>query len=144
MVNSMRTIRILILEDDLETLSLLLKKLYSLEEKLVNSEKPTDFSIVTLSEYTQVEEFINKSKNIDFDVILLDRDCKAGGSFHVLDLERIGADKIISISSIPAYNEEVKTRGVNRVVWKDYKNLDKFSDQVIIELEALITERAMK
>jgi len=144
MVNSMRTIRILILEDDLETLSLLLKKLYSLEEKLVNSEKPTDFSIVTLSEYTQVEEFINKSKNIDFDVILLDRDCKAGGSFHVLDLERIGADKIISISSIPDYNEEVKTRGVNRVVWKDYKNLDKFSDQVIIELEVLITERVMK
>jgi len=140
----MRTIRILILEDDLETLSLLLKKLYSLEEKLVNSEKPTDFSIVTLSEYTQVEEFINKSKNIDFDVILLDRDCKAGGSFHVLDLERIGADKIISISSIPDYNEEVKTRGVNRVVWKDYKNLDKFSDQVIIELEVLITERVMK
>ena len=111
---------------------------------MVNSEKPTDFSIVTLSEYTQVEEFINKSKNIDFDVILLDRDCKAGGSFHVLDLERIGADKIISISSIPDYNEEVKTRGVNRVVWKDYKNLDKFSDQVIIELEVLITERVMK
>ena len=140
----MRTIRILILEDDLETLSLLLKKLHLLEERLVNSEKPTDFSIVTLSEYTQVEEFINKSKNIDFDVILLDRDCKAGGSFHVLDLERIGADKIISISSIPDYNEEVKTRGVNRVVWKDYKNLDKFSDQVIIELEVLITERVMK
>ena len=140
----MKSIRVLILEDDIETLSLLLKKLHLLEEKLVNSEKPTDFSIVTLSEYTQVEEFINKSKNIDFDVILLDRDCKAGGSFHVLDLERIGADKIISISSIPDYNEEVKTRGVNRVVWKDYKNLDKFSDQVIIELEVLITERVMK
>src|SRR3989344_4357643 len=97
----MKTIRILILEDDLETLSLIFEKLHLLEEKLANSEKPKDFSVVTLSEYTQVEEFINKSQKFDFDVILLDRDCKAGGSFHVLDIERFGADKIISIPSIP-------------------------------------------
>src|SRR3989344_6808511 len=97
----METIRILILEDDLETLSLLLKKLHLLEEELANSASPKDFSLITLSEYTQVEDLINKSQNLDFDVILLDRDCKAGGSFHVLDIERFGAGKIISISSIP-------------------------------------------
>ena len=130
----MKTIQILILEDDLETLSLLLKKLHVLEEKLANSEKPNDFSIVTLSEYTQVEEFINKSEKLDFDVILLDRDCKAGGSFHVLDIERFGADKIISISSIPEYNEEARKRGVKRLVWKDYKNLEDFTDKVIQEV----------
>ena len=108
----MKTIRILILEDDLETLSLLLKKLHLLEEDMADSDSLKDFSIVTLSEYTQVEEFINKSSKIDFDVILLDRDCKAGGSFHVLDIERFGADKIISISSVPDYNEEAMSRGI--------------------------------
>src|SRR3989338_8106057 len=110
----MRTIKVLILEDDLETLSLLLKKLHQLEEKLVDSTSPMEFSTVTLSEYTQVEELINKSKNLEFDVILLDRDCKAGGSFHILDIERFGADKVISISSIPDYNEEAKARGITR------------------------------
>ncbi|KKQ79741.1 MAG: Lon protease [Candidatus Daviesbacteria bacterium GW2011_GWA1_38_7] len=45
-----------------------------------------------LSEYTQVEDYINKSKEFKFDIVLLDRDCKAGGSFHVLDIDKIGAD----------------------------------------------------
>lgn len=134
----MKTVRILILEDDLETLSLLLKKLHLLEEKLANSEKPNDFSIVILSEYTQVEEFINKSKNLDFDVILLDRDCKAGGSFHVLDTKRFHADKIISISSVPEYNEEAKQRGITRAVWKDYKNLEDFAESVIQEIRKIL------
>ena len=133
----MKTIRILILEDDLETLSLLLKKLHLLEEKLLKNDSPNDFSVVTLSEYTQVEELINKSDNLDFDVILLDRDCKAGGSFHILDIERFGADKIISISSIPEYNEEAKARGIKRIVHKNFENLEAFSDKVIGEIEDL-------
>ena len=137
----MKSIRLLILEDDLETLSLIFKKLHLLEEKLANSDSPKDFSIVTLSEYTQVEEFINKSNKLDFDVILLDRDCKAGGSFHVLDIERFGAKKVISISSIPDYNEEAKQRGVRRIIHKDYQNLDQFSDKVIAEIENVVNER---
>ena len=135
----METIRILILEDDLETLSLLLKKLHLLEEKLANSASPKDFSLITLSEYTQVEELINKSNNLEFDVILLDRDCKAGGSFHVLDIERFGANKVISISSIPNYNEEAKSRGITRVVWKDYQNLEGFAESVIEEIKNLLS-----
>jgi hypothetical protein len=134
----MKTIRILILEDDLGTLSLLLKKLHLLEEKLVDSTSPKDFSVVTLSEYTQVEEFINKSKNIDFDVILLDRDCKAGGSFHVLDIERFGAEKVISISSVPEYNEEARKRGVKNIIWKDYQNLEEFADKVISSIQEVL------
>ena len=134
----MTTIQILILEDDLETLSLILKKLHLLEEELADSTPPKDISAVTLSEYTQVEELVNKPNKIDFDVILLDRDCKAGGSFHVLDIERFGADKIISISSIPDYNEEARKRGVKRIVWKDYQNLDKFADNVIENIKDLI------
>lgn len=133
----MQTARILILEDDLETLSLLLKKLYLLEEKSAETDSPIEFSTVTLSEYTQVEELINKSRSLDFDVILLDRDCKAGGSFHVLDIERFGPDKVISISSVPEYNEDARKRGIKRIVWKDYQNLESFSDQVINEIKDL-------
>ena len=134
----MRTIRVLILEDDLETLSLLLKKLYLLEEKSADSGSPVEFSTVTLSEYTQVEELINKSRDLDFDIILLDRDCKARGSFHILDVERFGPDKIISISSVPEYNEDARKRGIKRIVWKDYRNLESFSNQVIEEIKSLI------
>ena len=137
-MNSMRTIRVLILEDDLETLSLLLKKLYLLEEKSADSGSPVEFSTVTLSEYTQVEELINKSRDLDFNIILLDRDCKAGGSFHVLDVKRFGPDKIISISSVPEYNEDARKRGIKRIVWKDYRNLESFSNQVIEEIKSLI------
>lgn len=133
----MKTIRLLILEDDLETLSIILKKLSSLEKEFEESSSPKDFSVVTLSEYTQVEEYINKNEEFKFDVVLLDRDCKLGGSFHVLNLEAIGADKIISISSIPQYNEDAARRGVKRVVWKDYRNLDNFSDKVIDEIKNL-------
>src|SRR3990172_38017 len=138
----MKTIRILILEDDLETLSLILKKLYLLEEELEHAESPKVLSVVTLSEYTQVEDYINKSKEFKFDIVLLDRDCKAGGSFHVLDIEKFGADKVISISSIPDYNEEAKARGITRVVWKDYQNLEGFAETVIQEVKKILAREA--
>ena len=136
----MKTVRILILEDDLETLSIILKKLSLFEKELEVDSSPKDFSVVTLSEYTQVEEYINKNKEFKFDAVLLDRDCKVAGSFHVLNLEKFGADKVISISSVPEYNEQAKKRGVKRVVWKDYKNLDNFSDEVINELRRLLNQ----
>lgn len=131
-------IKVLILEDDLETLSIILKKLYLLEEKSAETDSPIEFSTVTLSEYTQVEELINKSKSLDFDVILLDRDCKAGGSFHVLDIERFGPDKVISISSIPEYNEDARRRGVKRIIHKTYADLETFSDKLVDEIKDLI------
>jgi len=134
----MKTIRILILEDDLETLSLLFKKLHLLQEELEEKSPAATFSVTVLSEYTQVGEYINKSKNLDFDVILLDRDCKAGGSFHVLDIERFGVDKVISISSIPDYNEEAKARGIKRIVHKNFEDLEAFSDKVIDEIKDLV------
>lgn len=134
----MKTVRILILEDDLETLSVLLSRLSSLEKELEERTPPRDFSVVTLSEYTQVEEYINKNSEFKFDAVLLDRDCRAGGSFHVLNIEAIGADKIISISSMPQYNEEAVKRGVKHVVWKDYQDLADFSDNVIKELREIL------
>jgi hypothetical protein len=77
----MKKIKTLILEDDLETLAALLKKLAVLERR----DYKFSFPVTVLSEYTQVEEYVNKKEDKDFDLILLDRDCKAFGSFHIGD-----------------------------------------------------------
>jgi len=130
-----QTIRILILEDDLKTIEALMGKLAVLEEAIYSK----DLAVTVLAEYTQVEEYVNKKNAQDFDIILLDRDCKACGSFHVLDFAKFGVDKIISISSTPEWNEEAKARGVTRIVHKDYENLDLFADKVIEQIKILIT-----
>lgn len=124
---------ILILEDDLKTLSKILSNLAKLEE-----DQPFYFSLVVLTDYTQVIEYVNDNPKAKFDIILLDRDCKKGGSFHVLDLERFGADKVISISSVPKFNEQAKERGVTKVVYKDYMYLDKFAEEVVKTIEVMV------
>ncbi|EKD86548.1 MAG: hypothetical protein ACD_37C00244G0001 [uncultured bacterium] len=124
---------ILILEDDLKTLSIILDKLAKLEE-----DQSFYFSLVILTDYIQVEDYVNSNPKAKFDIILLDRDCKLGGSLHVLDLERFGADKVISISSVPEWNQEAQKRGVRRVVLKDYQHLNDFSDQVIEQMRELL------
>jgi len=128
----MFTKRILILEDDLEAVSLILKSLKNLEDQMLD--KNIDFAVTVLSEYNQVEEYINKTKT-NFDVIFLDRDCKAGGSFHILDFEKFKNSKIISISSIPEWNEEAKKRGVKIAIRKDYNNLWEFAQALIEEVK---------
>lgn len=131
----MRTKKILILEDDLETVSIIFRQLALLEDKVVTTDNPVDFSVSVLSEYSQVEELVNRNDKNKYDLVLLDRDCKAGGSFHVFEIEKFGADKIISISSIPQYNEDAQNRGVSSIVHKTYNNMDKFAEQVINEIE---------
>jgi hypothetical protein len=134
----MKTIRILILEDDLETLSKLLDRLSKLENRLADNQSHIDFSVAVLSEYIQVEEYINKNPQISYDLILLDRDCKVCGSFHILDIQKFGAEKIIGISSVPDYNEELSQFGVTKTVHKDYSELDVFADKVISIIDGLI------
>ncbi len=129
----MRTVRILILEDDLRALSFLINRLGKLEETLDS----IDFAITVLSEYTQVEEYINNTK-MNFDIILLDRDCKACGSFHCLNIEKIGADKVISISAMPQWNEEAERRGVKRVVLKTHEAIEDFSEKVVNQVNDII------
>jgi hypothetical protein len=131
--------RILILEDNLKTLSKLLERLSILEE-----DQPYDFCLVILTDHTQVQDYINNNPKADFDIILLDRDCKLAGSFHVLDLERFGAEKVISISSVPKYNLEAKQRGVKKIILKDFSSLDKFTDEVVKEIESRITPSNLK
>lgn len=102
----MKTFRVLILEDDLMTLSALLQML-ALVEQSQDNKNCYDFAITIMSEYTQVENLVNPMPD-NYDIILLDRDCKACGSFHVLDFDKFDVEKIISISAIPEWNEEAK------------------------------------
>lgn len=129
----MKTIKLLILEDDLRALSFLLNRIAQLEEKLSDM----DIAVTVLSEYTQVEEYINNIQ-MNFDIVLLDRDCKACGSFHILDFEKIGVEKIISISAIPKWNEQAKEKGVKRVILKTHEKIEDFSDKVASEIEKMI------
>lgn len=120
---------ILILEDNLKVLSKLLEGLFELEQS-----QPYDFSVIVLTNYQQVEDYVNSNPKAQFDVILLDRDCKLDSSFHVLDIETFGSDKVIAISSVPKYNKEAEKRGVKRVVLKDIQHMDKFVGGVIKEV----------
>lgn len=133
----MKTIRILILEDDLETLSHIFVVLSKLEESLSKS-KNLDIAATALSEYTQVIDYVNKLPKGYFDICLLDRDCKACGSFHVLNLEKIGPDKIIGISSIPKYNNELIEKGVENTIHKNYEKLEEFSRNLLNQLRNII------
>lgn len=124
---------ILILEDNLKVLSKLLEKLFVLEQ-----DQPFEFALVILTTSKQVEDYINANPKAMFDIVIIDRDCKLGGSFHVLELERFNKDNTISISTVEEYNEDLKKKGVKRVVLKDLANLDKFSKTVTKEVEQII------
>ena len=130
---------ILILEDDLLTLSKILERLSKIEQ-----DQPYEFSVITLTNYLQVQHFINDNPVIQIDMILLDRDCKLAGSFHVADIERLGVEKVIAISSVPEYNKQARGRGVSRVVLKDYRNLDAFADRLAEEVLDLIKSLPMR
>lgn len=132
----MRLVRLLILEDDLETVSLLLKHLGKLQDELETLPQPKTFSVVVLSEGEMVDEYINQG-TLKYDIVLLDRDDKNGGSFHSLDLTKIDPTKVISISSIPPYNDEAVKNGVKKAVWKDFQNLDSFTEEVINEVRKI-------
>lgn len=125
-----KALRILILEDDLETLSILLKKLYLWEEEQSVKKQPVHVAVTIFSEGDTVEDYLSKASDLAFDVILLDRDDKAGGSLHVESLKKLDPSKIIAISSVPQFNEEVRQLGVTKVVLKEYMQLEKFAEEV--------------
>lgn len=136
-ITLIRTKRVLILEDDVETLSRVFELIVVLQKRFKNIE----IAVSVLAEYTQVEEYINKAKTNIFDVILLDRDCKACGSFHCIDFTKYSVDKIIGISSVPPYNEELRTKGVTRIVHKDYQRLETFVSQLEINLVQMLNQQ---
>ena len=128
----MKILRALILEDDILTLSKIFNTLSKIEDEL-----GVDFSATVLSEYTQVEKYINKDTDNTFDLVLLDRDCKLGGSFHVLDFRKFAPDKIIGISSVFQYNEDLKKHGVKKVILKEYTKLDIFAEKLYLEIKQI-------
>ena len=133
----MKTIRILILEDDLKTLSVIMDGLFRLEESLVD--RQIDFAVTVFSEYTQVQGYLNQIQEPNFDIILLDRDCKLGGSFQVINIKKFGAEKFIAISTQPEYNETAVKMGVKRIVRKDYKRLSEFASNLADEIRTMLS-----
>lgn len=129
----MKKIKILILEDDLETNQKILNILREIED-----EKKVIFGATILPDYIQTEEFINKNPQVKFDILLLDRDCFLGGSFHTVNLDNFDKDKVISISSVPDYNRQVEEKGVKRTVWKDFQNLGEFTAKLKKQIVELI------
>lgn len=127
--------RILILEDNYKVLSKLLEKLSDLEDR-----QPFEFSITLINDSNQVENLINGNPRAEFDLIILDRDCKTNASFHILDIEAFGAEKVIAISTVPKYNQQAQERGVTKVVEKDLADIDGFTEKVVQEIENIITK----
>ena len=137
MKNNKSTVRLLLLEDDLETVTVLTHRLYMLEDEL--EAKGIDLSLVVLSEYSMVEQYINPDTEHTYDIVLLDRDCKAGGSFHVLDLDKFDLDRVISISSTPEWNKLAESRGITRIVHKTFDDLDGFANGVLAEIRDILS-----
>jgi len=129
----MEDIKILILEDDLETVERILSVLRKIEEG-----KEAVFGATVIPDYLQVEELINKNPHVKYDILLLDRDCFLGGSFHNVNLKSFDISKVISISSVPAYNDHAKAMGVTRMVPKDYADLNTFANNLEKELRLVL------
>jgi DNA segregation ATPase FtsK/SpoIIIE-like protein len=132
-----KSIRILLLEDDLETVTVLTHRLYMLEHEL--EAKGMDLSLAVLSEYSMVEEYINPDTKHTYDIVLLDRDCKAGGSFHTLNLDKLDVDRVISISSTPEWNKLAESRGIKRVVHKTFDDLNGFAENVLVHIREILS-----
>jgi len=127
----MKTIRILILEDDLETLSVLTNKLFKFEEEC----KDNDVAVTIFSEYTQIIDYVNKS-GYKPDLIALDYDCKACGSFHALDFDKFKVP-IIAISTQPEYNLKAVEKGAIECR-KNLFKLDEWGNKMIELIKEMI------
>ncbi len=125
--------RILILEDNYLVLSKLLEKLSTLEDR-----QPFEFSLTVINDSEQVENLINDNPKAKFDIIILDRDCKINASFHVLDVEHLGVEKVIAISAVTRFNKQAQDRGVKKVIEKDLSDIDKFTTRVVDEVGEMI------
>jgi len=132
----MKTLRILIIEDDLKTLSVITDRLFEIEETLVGK---NDFAVTVFSEAHELQNYLEKFDNFFFDIVICDRDSKEGASFHALPLEKLGMQKIIAISTVPGYNDELLRRGAKRALTKDYEEIEKFGNNLKEEIIDLLS-----
>lgn len=121
---------ILILENDPRVLAIIFQVLLDLK---------VDYAPVVLSTAEQVEKLINPS-DMAFDLILLDRNCSLGKSFHVLDIAKFGPEKVIGMSSVPKYNQDLLERGITQIVAKDYDDLTQFTSNLSMIISEYFTQ----
>jgi len=120
-----KSINLLVLEDDISSLRYILQVLENIEHNT-----NVMIAVTILPDYEKTEIYINSNPDIKYDILLLDRDCFLGGSFHAVNLSLFDLDKVISISSVPEYNTQAQSKGVRHAIWKDYQNLDQFSQKL--------------
>lgn len=128
-----KSCQILVLEDDISSLGHIFQVLENVEQKT-----GAMIAVTILPDYKKTETYINNNPEIKYDILLLDRDCFMGGSFHAVDLSLFDLDKVISISSVPEYNTQAQSKGVSHAIWKDYQNLDLFSQALEKKLLEII------
>lgn len=115
---------ILILEDTSYVIEGLIREIRDLESELYEK-----FEISVYSTSREVKQIVNQQPADSYDVIILDRNA-SDGSFHELDIAKFGPRKIISISSIDRFNENMKIQGVKHTVLKSHDQLERFFSQV--------------
>ena len=130
--------RVLLLEDDLEVAGHLLLALNRIEPHLA----PYDLDVTHFSTSDPVCEWVNRQPKNFYDIALMDRDCKLNRSFHVLDLSRIRAECVISISSTPMWNQAAEASGIKHVVPKSFNDLDGFAERAAHKVYGLLKGNA--
>ena len=123
---------ILILEDMPYVIEGLIREIRDLESEL--NEK---FEIYTYTTSREVKQIVNQQPAGSYDVIILDRNAP-DGSFHELDIAKFGPGKVISISSIDSFNENMKIQGVEHTAHKRHDQLELFFAQVREAVEEIL------
>lgn len=131
-----KLINILILVDDIATISVLADRISIIDNGLTD----TTISITVLSDYFQVDEYVSRMDNHRFNIILLDEDCAAGRALFNFKIEEIGPEKIIAFTSKPAYIEMARKRGISKIITNDLQKPMAFIDKVAHYTKKLIVE----
>lgn len=135
--------RILILEDDLKTVVILTSRLsnFFIKNESNNEMEKVGFDMTVIGDSGKAKIFIDSCEDGDFDCILLDRDCASGDSFHRADIGKFNPNKIISISSVPEFNQAAQERfGINKQVEKHYGNLEDFGEKVMDVIKVCLAQ----
>ncbi len=125
--------KVLILEDDLRTIAILLDKLsdFLVIDKETNEMERIGFDVTVFADSQKAGAFLRDCKDQDFDLIILDRDCCSRGSFHSAGIDIFNPAKIIAISSVPEFNQELENKyGITRRVDKRLSSLESFATAV--------------
>ena len=122
--------KILILEDDLRTLTILMQILGEFKNPL------NSIAVTVFSESIKAQNFLEEEK--DFDLIFLDY-YGIDEDFHKAVFEnKIDPKKIIAISSLEEKNFEAQDKGVVRSVQKDFSNLEDFKIKLKQEIKEML------